>query len=367
MANALASGDPARRSVLDAAESLGRLARWEWTPDEPVLVWSDNMFRMFGLEPGEITPTLEYTVAHTHPEDRSRLTTAIAELASTGAIPPLDFRFVRPGGLVTNLRAIPAVDEWRDGKPYRMIGWVRDLTAERSADLELAARTAVTEALASCSSFDDGGPLMLAALAEATEAAVGVLWLVQRNVLVPALTWTGGGVESGEFVAATKVSRLRRGADLPGLVWQAERPMTRPSANSADRTGRSRAARRDGLHGRLAFPAVNAERVLAVIELASVAALSMTDRLARSVTAIGYEIGHFLARRTPDAGVVALTPRQTEVLELAALGLSARASADRLGVAPATVLAHFANIYERLRVTEKTTAIAEARRLGLLP
>ena len=44
------------------------------------------------------------------------------------------------------------------------------------------------------------------------------------------------------------------------------------------------------------------------------------------------------------------------LLVLAALGLSARASAAELGVAPATVLAHLANIYERLRVTQKTTA-----------
>jgi DNA-binding CsgD family transcriptional regulator len=355
-----------RRSVLDAAESLGQLARWEWTFEDPVLVWSDNMFRMFGLAPGEITPTLDYTLAHTHPDDRPHLRSAISEARATGRPAATDFRFIRPGGFVASLRAVPAVDEWRDGKPYRVVGWVRDLTAERSADRELAARMAVTEAMASCSSFDDGAPLLLAALAEAMDAAVCVLWLRQPGVLVPALTWTGGGVDPGEFVAATRLARLRRGADLPGLAWKDECPITAETADGAAQTRRSRAAERDGLHGRLAFPAANAGTVLAIVELAAQTALPMTDRLARSVTAIGYEIGHFLARRPPAVEDVALTPRQTEVLQLAAVGLSARASADQLGVAPATVLAHLANIYERLRVTQKTTAIAEARRLGLL-
>jgi DNA-binding CsgD family transcriptional regulator len=366
MANVRVESDPVRRSVLDAAESLGQLARWEWTFEDPVLVWSDNLFRMFGLEPAAITPTLEFTLANTHPDDRPRLAAAIAEARMTGRPAATDFRYIRPTGAVASLRAVPAVDEWRDGKPYRMIGWVRDLTAERSADIELAARMAVTEALASCASFADGGPLLLAALGEAMEAAVGVLWLRQPSLLVPALTWSADGVDPGRFVAATDGARLRRGSDLPGLAWKVEGAVTAELRSGAGETRRSRAARHDGLLGRLAFPAVNAGRVLGIVELAFAAPPPLTDRLARAVTAIGYEIGHFLARRPPVDDVVALTPRQTEVLQLAALGLSARASADQLGVAPATVLAHLANIYERLRVTQKTTAINEARRLGLL-
>jgi DNA-binding NarL/FixJ family response regulator len=360
------SEDANRRAVLDAAESLGQLARWEFTPGDRALVWSDNMFRIIGLEPAAIKPTLEYVVTNSHPADRERVAQAIETLAETGSLVPLDFRFVRPDGSVSHLRAIPAVDEWRDGRPYRLIGWVRDVSAERVADRELAAHIAVTEALNESSGVSDAGPRVLAALAAALTAEVGVLWVRDRGVLVAAAKWSSD-VDLGSFGTLTDRARLARGTDLPGRAWNDRLPITRPVVAGRGRsTRRSRAADAIGLHGMLAFPAVSSGEVVAVIELAAYGALGMTERLARSLTAIGYEIGHFLARQPAEPAGAALTPRQIEVLELAALGLSARASAAELGVAPATVLAHLANIYERLRVTQKTTAITEARRLGLL-
>jgi DNA-binding CsgD family transcriptional regulator len=377
--------------VLDAAEVLGELARWEWTPAELEVVWSDNMFRMFGLQPGALRPTIEYVVAHTHPADRDRVGEAIAVLGATGAFVQVDFRFVRPDGAVRHLRAIPSVDEWREGRPHRMIGWVRDMSAERSASREVAAHVAVTEALAACDSIRGAGPRLLEALGRTMDFDAGVLWVRRAERLVPEATWSAAGVPWGDFAAITNRARLRRGVDLPGLAWTAGRPVTSAAraggAGGAGEAGvgtgeagagvgvgvgsvsagrRARAAARVGLLGRVAFPTVSAGQVLAVVELLSREPVTVTGQLARSLSAIGYEIGHFAASWTAEPTGAALTPRQVEVLGCAARGIPARASAEQLGVAPATVLAHLANIYERLRVTDKKAAVAEARRLGLL-
>jgi DNA-binding CsgD family transcriptional regulator len=61
-----------------------------------------------------------------------------------------------------------------------------------------------------------------------------------------------------------------------------------------------------------------------------------------------------------------LTSRELEILELAAGGLSGPAIADRLVVAPSTVKTHFANVYEKLGVTDRVAAVARAMRLGLI-
>jgi DNA-binding transcriptional LysR family regulator len=61
-----------------------------------------------------------------------------------------------------------------------------------------------------------------------------------------------------------------------------------------------------------------------------------------------------------------LTARELEVLQLAAHGLSARQVAERLTVSPATVRSHLENIYPKLGVTDKTSAVATALRQGLI-
>jgi two-component system, NarL family, nitrate/nitrite response regulator NarL len=61
-----------------------------------------------------------------------------------------------------------------------------------------------------------------------------------------------------------------------------------------------------------------------------------------------------------------LTPREREILGLMADGLSAPAIGKRLYVATATVKSHQARIYEKLAVSDRAAAVAEAMRRGLL-
>jgi DNA-binding CsgD family transcriptional regulator len=61
-----------------------------------------------------------------------------------------------------------------------------------------------------------------------------------------------------------------------------------------------------------------------------------------------------------------LTPREREVLQLAAEGLSGPDIAERLVLSPATVKTHFSNIYASLGVTGRVGAVARGMRLGLI-
>jgi DNA-binding CsgD family transcriptional regulator len=67
--------------------------------------------------------------------------------------------------------------------------------------------------------------------------------------------------------------------------------------------------------------------------------------------------------REPSA---ALTPRELQVLQLAADGLTGPGIAAELVVSPATVKTHFENIYEKFAVTDRAAAVATAMRLGLI-
>jgi LuxR family maltose regulon positive regulatory protein len=61
-----------------------------------------------------------------------------------------------------------------------------------------------------------------------------------------------------------------------------------------------------------------------------------------------------------------LTPREQEILTMVAAGLPNSALADRLFLSPHTVKFHLRNINAKLVASNRTEAVAKARRLGLL-
>jgi ATP/maltotriose-dependent transcriptional regulator MalT len=62
-----------------------------------------------------------------------------------------------------------------------------------------------------------------------------------------------------------------------------------------------------------------------------------------------------------------LSPRQREVLELLAAGLSGKEIATRLGLTESTIKSYRKSLYARLRAGRRSQALANARRMSLLP
>jgi DNA-binding NarL/FixJ family response regulator len=61
-----------------------------------------------------------------------------------------------------------------------------------------------------------------------------------------------------------------------------------------------------------------------------------------------------------------LTPRELEVLQLAAEGRSTSEIADALYLSSVTVKTHFQHIYKKLGARDRTAAVAECMRRGLI-
>jgi DNA-binding CsgD family transcriptional regulator len=74
----------------------------------------------------------------------------------------------------------------------------------------------------------------------------------------------------------------------------------------------------------------------------------------------------WLDAQAPDARRSMLTPRQLEILGLAANGRDGPAIARALVLSPATVRTHFQNIYKTLGVRDRAAAVAAGFRLGLI-
>lgn len=88
---------------------------------------------------------------------------------------------------------------------------------------------------------------------------------------------------------------------------------------------------------------------------------------------VGLWLGLSVARRperpagNPAAvASLGLTPREVEALGLLAAGQANKEIARAMGVSPNTVKTHLARLYEKLGVTSRTAAIAEARKLHII-
>lgn len=75
---------------------------------------------------------------------------------------------------------------------------------------------------------------------------------------------------------------------------------------------------------------------------------------------------HFQPLPRPAEEHVALTARETEVLQLSAKGLSAQEVADALGLSRHTVTGYLKDIYRKLSVGTRAEATLEAARRGLI-
>jgi DNA-binding NarL/FixJ family response regulator len=117
------------------------------------------------------------------------------------------------------------------------------------------------------------------------------------------------------------------------------------------------------------------EALLSALELGASAYLPKTadpqrfvDTAVNAAAAPGaFLADNVVAGRTPARSTgPRLTPREADVLRLAAEGLTVRGISERLFVSEATTRSHLAGIYRKLGVTTRSQAVLAAERLGML-
>ncbi|MFN8075735.1 MAG: EAL domain-containing protein [Kineosporiaceae bacterium] len=131
---------------LRAAQELTGLGVWEWHPEADRLVWSPEMYRIVGLEPGELEPTLDVWHGFVHPEDvdRVRRLDVLAADRDGGAVE--NFRIIGADGVVRHVQSWSTVVAAVDGSPRAVCGATVDVTRQVS-DRDLLEQLSATDAV----------------------------------------------------------------------------------------------------------------------------------------------------------------------------------------------------------------------------
>lgn len=122
----------AREAQLAEVQRLTGVGSWDWRPESNELFWSDDLYRILGLVPGELAPSYDAFLDRIHPEDREHVASSIAQVLASGDSLDYECRVVRPDGeerLVHVRGATPTVGNG----PIWMVGVVQDVTERELA------------------------------------------------------------------------------------------------------------------------------------------------------------------------------------------------------------------------------------------
>lgn len=98
--------------------------------------WSDETFRIYGVERGHFTPSFEGLATLVHPDDRDELFAAPVLARQGETPPPIEYRIIRPDGAERVLRREAVLVRDDTGEVLGIVGTVRDVTDLRAAERE---------------------------------------------------------------------------------------------------------------------------------------------------------------------------------------------------------------------------------------
>jgi len=124
---------------LKHSQAIAHVGHWSWDTQNNHLVWSDEMYRIFGIDPQSFTGDLTTVIAQAiHPDDQQKVEHANESVIQNQSPASLEYRVIWPNQSVHTVSAIPdekIIDS--DGRIIRLTGIVQDITERKRNEVAL--------------------------------------------------------------------------------------------------------------------------------------------------------------------------------------------------------------------------------------
>jgi PAS domain S-box-containing protein len=134
-----------KNQIYSYAEQIAMLGTWTWQPKSNEALYSDNLFRLFGIEPSALKPGIDPVLQFIHPDDRPallRYSENVKHGKDTGLV---DYRVIRSDGEERIFRNKAKLIHIETGD--LVIGTTQDITEEIKLQSQLKERTVYAEAI----------------------------------------------------------------------------------------------------------------------------------------------------------------------------------------------------------------------------
>ena len=120
--------------MLTLAAQIAHVGHWRLTLPGNVLWWSEEVFRIFGLDAQAGHPSLEAAITAYHPDDRAAVARCVAEAVEEGRDYAFSARLARPDGSLRDVVCRGCCEIGADGKVGAVFGTILDVTEMRRSE-----------------------------------------------------------------------------------------------------------------------------------------------------------------------------------------------------------------------------------------
>jgi PAS domain S-box-containing protein len=119
---------------LKKTEQLAKVGAWQWDPESDTVTWSEELYRIAGLDPGQPAPTYKEHSKFYTAESWERLRRAVEESLRAGTAYELDLEMVRADGSTRWLIGRGEAKRDAAGRVVQLHGTVHDITERKQAE-----------------------------------------------------------------------------------------------------------------------------------------------------------------------------------------------------------------------------------------
>jgi PAS domain S-box-containing protein len=123
-----------KQVMLARTEAIAHVGSWEWDVATDTVTWSDELFRIFHLDPADGAPSFAEHPNIFHPEDMAQLKLAVEAAVSEGTPYELELRAIRTDGETRKCLVRGNVQIGPGGKAARLFGSLQDITERKRAE-----------------------------------------------------------------------------------------------------------------------------------------------------------------------------------------------------------------------------------------
>ncbi len=131
---------------LAEAQRIAHIGNWEWDIVGDRLYWSDEIYRIFGLEPHEFDVTHEAFLNAVHPDDRDFVKQSVDEALSSKIPYNIDHRIILSDGTERIVHQKAEISSDSKGHVVHMTGTVQDITERKRTEEKLSVFNMFAEA-----------------------------------------------------------------------------------------------------------------------------------------------------------------------------------------------------------------------------